>query len=310
MRKPSLVAMLVLALVSVVLAQDPQRMFRSGVQTVPIYATVLDANGRLMPDLKEEDFQVFDNLKPAAITLFDTTVQPIAVIVDLDMSGSMINAMDRTKDAAEAFLLRLLPRDRAMLASFDDKIIMSPQFSSNRDELVRFLRTGLQYGNGTRLWDAVDRSVAILKEEPERKVVLVLSDGEDSSSHTNKDDVLSRAQESHVMVYAIGIRNRYRGGPNGEFVISQPDRFLKKLTAETGGGNFEVAQQADLNSTFTRVADELHRQYLIGISPATLDGKLHKLEVKVKVPGMTVRARQSYMASKEAPEPRPSAASR
>jgi Ca-activated chloride channel family protein len=293
-------------LVSGALAQDQQRMFRSGVQTVPIYATVLDANGRLVPDLKEEDFQVLDNLKPAPITLFDTTVQPIAVVVALDMSGSMINAMDRAKDAAEAFLLRLLPKDRAMLASFDDKIIMSPQFSSNRDELIRFLRTGLQYGNGTRLWDATDRAVGILKEEAERKVVLVLSDGEDSSSRIDKDDVLSRAQESHVMIYAVGIRNRYRGGPNGEFVISQPDRFLRKLTAETGGGNFEVTQQADLNSTFTRVADELHRQYLIGISPATLDGKVHKLEVKVKVPGMTVRARQSYTAAKEGPALHPS----
>ena len=302
-----------MALAPVALAQQPpqQGMFRSRTQTVPIYATVLDLNGRLMPDLKEEDFQVFDNGKPAPITLFDTTVQPIAVIVALDMSGSMINAIERVKDAAEAFVLRLLPKDRAMLCSFDDKIIMSKQFSSNRDELLRFLRTGLQYGNGTRLWDAVDRSVGILKEEPERKVVLVLSDGEDSASDVGKDDVLSRAQENHVMVYAIGIRNRfYPSGPAGPYQISQPDRFLRKLTAETGGGNFEVGQQLDLNSTFTKVADELHRQYLIGISPSTLDGKVHKLDVKVKVPGMTVRARQSYTANKEAPLPIASPTSR
>ena len=287
------------AVVALVIGAEPLvAQFRSSVQTVPIYATVLDPNGRLMPDLKEADFSVFDNGKPAPITLFDTTVQPIAVFVALDMSGSMINAIDRAKDAAEAFVLRLLPKDRAMLASFDDKIITSKVFSSNRDELIRVLRTGLQYGNGTRLWDAVDEGVLNLKDQPERKVVLVLSDGEDSGSRKDKDDVLSRAQESHVMVYAIGIRNRYRGGPNGEFIMSSPDRFLRKLTAETGGGNFEVAQNADLNSTFTRVADELHRQYLIGIAPATLDGKVHKLDVKVKVPGMTVRARQSYVANK------------
>ena len=291
------VAIAALAAASLV-AQEPPKMFRSSVQTVPIYATVIDGNGRLMVDLKEEDFQVFDNGKPTPITTFDTTVQPIAVVAALDMSGSMINAIDRAKDAAEAFILRLLPKDRAKLASFDDKIVMSQIFSSDRDELIRFLRTGLQYGNGTRLWDAVDRAVATLKDEPERKVVLVLSDGEDSGSRMDKDDVLARAQESHVMVYAIGIRNRYRGGPYGEFVISQPDRFLKKLTAETGGGNFEVVQTADLNTTFTRVADELHRQYLIGIAPGTLDGKVHKLDVKVKVPGMTVRARQSYIANK------------
>jgi len=296
--KPKLVAAVLVLAVAPVVAQDPPKMFRSSVQTVPIYATVIDSNGRLMPDLKEQDFEVLDNGKPAPITLFDTTVQPIAVFVALDMSGSMINAIDRAKDAAEAFLLRLLPKDRAMLASFDDKIITSKVFASNRDQWIRFVRTGLQYGNGTRLWDAVDAGVATLKEEPERKVVLVLSDGEDSSSRTDKDDVLTRSQEGHVMVYAIGIRNRYRGGPNGQFVISSPDRFLKKLTAETGGGNFEVADNADLNTTFTRVADELHRQYLIGIAPALLDGKVHKLDVRVKVPGMTVRARQSYVATK------------
>src|SRR4030095_14331090 len=147
-------AFVALALATLV-AQEPQKMFRSGVQTVPIYATVIDSNGRLMPDLQEQHFEVFDTLKPTPITLFDKTVQPIAVVAALDMSGSMINAIDRAKDAAEAFLLRLMPKDGARFAPFDDKIIMSKQFSSNRDELIRFVRTGLQYGNGTILWDAV-----------------------------------------------------------------------------------------------------------------------------------------------------------
>jgi len=299
--KPRLILPLLILSLTPLAAQDPQqKMFRSGVQTVPIYATVIDANGRLVPDLKEQDFEILDNLKPTPITLFDATVQPIAVFVALDMSGSMINAIDRVKDAAEAFLLRLLPKDRAMLASFDDKIVASKEFMSSRDELIRFLRTGLQYGNGTRLWDAMYRGVASLRDEPERKVVLVLSDGEDSNSHdANGKEVLQFAQENHAMIYTIGIRNQYRGGPNGQFVTSHPDPFLKKLTSETGGGYFELGGQQDLNSTFTRVADELHRQYLIGIAPATLDGKLHTIDVKVKVPGMTVRARKSYMASKE-----------
>jgi VWFA-related protein len=304
MLKRSLVVAIGFALAPVVLAQDQQpKVFRGGVQTVPIYATVIDANGRLVPDLKEQDFEVQDNAKPTPITLFVSEVQPIAVVTALDMSGSMINAMDRAKDAAEAFLLRLLPKDRAMLASFDDKIIMSPGFISNRDELIRFLRTGLQYGNGAA-GDALTRA-SRSSDEPERKVVLVLSDGEDSSSRMDKNDVLSRAQDSHVMVYAVGIRNRYRGGPNGEWTISRPDQFLRKLTAETGGGNFEVTETADLNSTFTRVAEELHRQYLIGIAPGQLDGKLHKLDVRTKVPGMTVRARKSYMATKGVPQPLP-----
>jgi Ca-activated chloride channel homolog len=301
MLKRGLIVAAVAVLTSVVFAQDPpqQKMFRGGVQTVPIYATVLDSNGRLVPDLKEQDFEVLDNAKVTPITLFVAEMQPIAVVTALDMSGSMILAMDRAKDAAEAFLLRLQAKDRAILASFDDKVIFSQRFTSSRDELIRYLRTDLQYGNGTRLWDALYQSVGLLKDEPERKVVLVLSDGEDSASKlADGDAVLSAAQDNHVMIYVIGIRNRYRGGPNGQWVISRPDPYLRKLTAETGGGNFEVTEAADLNATFTRVADELHRQYLIGISPGTLDGKLHKIDVRVKVPGMSVRARKSYQASK------------
>ncbi len=307
MPKPAWVAVIAVALTSLAFTQDPQppqqRIFRGGVQTVPIYATVLDSNGRLVPDLKEADFEVLDNGKPTPITLFVTEVQPIAVVTAIDTSGSMTLVLDFVKEAAEAFMLRLLAKDRAMIASFDDKILLSPGFTSNRDELLRYLRTGVQFGNGTRLWDALYQSVAQLKDAPERKVVLALSDGEDTTSRMGGNDVLDRAQDDHVMVYAIGMHNRYRGGPNGSWVVTRPNPFLRKLTSETGGGNFEISQTTELNSTFTRVADELHRQYLIGIAPGLLDGKLHKLDLRVKVPGMTARARKSYMATKESPAP-------
>ncbi|HEX5071345.1 MAG TPA: VWA domain-containing protein [Vicinamibacterales bacterium] len=303
MRRPGfLLLTLTLALAAVVAtsAQDPQQhVFRTGVQTVPIYATVLDANNRLVPDLKQEHFEVFDNGKPAPITLFVAEVQPISVVVAIDTSGSMTLVIDDfVKQAAETFILRMLPADRAMIGNFDDRVVFSPEFTSNKDQLIRYIRTNIQYGNGTRLWDALDRSVAQLKTETSRKVVLALSDGEDSGSKTaDGKDVLARAQDEHVMVYVIGMHNQLV--INGQYSVTRPDRFLRRLTAETGGGNFEISKATELNSTFTRVADELHRQYVIGIAPAVLDGKLHKLEVKVKVPGMTARARQNYMATKQ-----------
>ena len=128
-----------------------------------------------------------------------------------------------------------------------------------------------------------------------RKVVLVLSDGEDTGSRLGGDDVLAKAQDDHVMVYTIGLRNRYFNG--AQWVTSQPDRSLKKTSAQTGGGYFELTRATELNSTFSKIADELHRQYLLAISPSTLDGKQHVLNVRVKTPGMTARARQSYMAA-------------
>jgi VWFA-related protein len=96
------------------------------------------------------------------------------------------------------------------------------------------------------------------------------------------------------MVYAIGLVNEYFNGQ--QRVRSQPDRGLKKLAEETGGGYFELKRTADLNETFTRVAQELHSMYVLGFSPEGLDGKVHKLEVRVKKPGMNTRARKSYLA--------------
>ena len=137
MTKVALTALATTLLATVALAD--QQVFRSTVQTVPIYATVLDSSGRLVPDLKQEDFEVFDNNKPAVITSFAAEVQPIAVVVALDTSGSMTLVLDLVKSAAEAFVLRLLPADRARIVSFDDKIRWSPNFTSDRDKLIDHL---------------------------------------------------------------------------------------------------------------------------------------------------------------------------
>src|SRR6202045_2264528 len=160
-------------------AQPQQPTFKAGIQTVPLFATVTDATGRLIPDLTKEEFEIFDNNKSQAVTLFANDIQPIKVVVMLDESGSMVNNIARVKEGAEQFLLRLMPDDQARIGSFEDKIIVSPEFSSDRNELIRFLKDKLQYGNGTRLWDAVDFSMSALSELEGRRVVLVFTDGGD-----------------------------------------------------------------------------------------------------------------------------------
>jgi len=278
-------------------AAQQQQFFRSSVQSVPIYATVIDANGRLVPDLTQADFEVTDNLKAAPITNFVAEVMPISVVTALDLSGSMTSDIALAKDAAEAFMLRLLPADRARVVGFDDMVRWSPDFTNDRDKLIQYIRTGLQFGNGTRLWDALYESIGALKGETSRKVVIVLSDGEDSGSRmAGDDDVLNSAQAGDVMIYTVGLRTRYRGGPNGSMIEGRPDRSLKKMSEHTGGGFFLLNKATELNSTFTRVADELHRQYLLAIT-AQSDGKPHTLSVRVKSPGMSVRARKTYVAS-------------
>jgi Ca-activated chloride channel family protein len=134
-----------------------------------------------------------------------------------------------------------------------------------------------------------------LKDVEGRKVVLVFTDGDDTASRRGMGDVLDRARQEEVMVYAIGLQSEFFNGQR--MVRSRPDRSLRRLAEETGGGYFELQKTAELAPTFTRVAQELHSQYTLGFAPGTLDNREHRLEVRMKQPGQTARARRSYIAS-------------
>jgi Ca-activated chloride channel family protein len=271
-----------------------QPIFKAGVRTVPIYATVVDGSGRLVPDLERGDFTITDNGKPADVTLFSNESQPFSAVVMLDTSASMTANLKLLNRAAEQFLLRLLPVDRAQVGAFNDKIQLSGTFTNNRDELIAELNE-LYFGNPTRLNDAIATSLDVLQGIDGRRVILVFTDGEDTASRTGFKTVLERARDEEVMVYSIGLESEYF---NGQRVVrSRPTRDLRRISEETGGGYFELEKTADLSPTFTRVAQELRSQYLIGFAPAALDGKVHKLDVKIAKPGMSVRARRSYLAT-------------
>jgi Ca-activated chloride channel family protein len=294
----SLVFAMALLAGALVLARQDQPVFRSNVRTVPIYATVIDPSGRLVPDLEQADFTITDNGKPADVSLFSNESQPFSAVVMLDTSASMTANLKLLNRAAEQFLLRLLPVDRAQVGAFNDKIQLSGTFTNNRDELISALND-LYFGNPTRLNDGIAAGLDALQGIDGRRVVLVFTDGEDTSSRLGFKTVLERARDEEVMVYSIGLESEYFNGMR--VVKSRPSRDLRKISDETGGGYFELVKTADLAPTFSRVAQELRSQYLIGFAPAALDGKVHKLEVKVAKPGMTVRARKSYLAAPDKP---------
>jgi len=281
-------------------AQQPT--FRAGTQVVSLFATVTDAQKRLVPDLQQADFEVFDNGKPQPLVFFQNEVQPITVIVMLDTSGSMTLTLDLLRAAAEQFVLRLLPADKARVGAFNDKIqIKGSTFINDRDQLVTDIKD-LDFGNGTRLWDALALSEEELKGVDGRRVILVFTDGDDTESHNSSlGKVIDRARADEVMIYAIGLESQYFDGLRT--VRSKPDRGLRKVADETGGGYFELTKTADLAPTFTRVAQELHSQYVLGFAPTTLDGKVHKLAVQMKQQGMTARARRSYLANSDKSNP-------
>lgn len=291
-RTPVLLAVLVSAALTVPLA-GRQPSFRAGTQIVPVYVTVTDSEKRLVPDLVLEDFEVLDNGRPVTITHFDNQPEPFSVVVMLDTSASMTGSLDLLELAAEQFVIRLLPEDQGMVGAFNDKIEFPiGSFTSDRDELAAALKE-LDFGNPTRLYDAISASIEQLRQVEGRRVVLVFTDGEDTASRVGMGHVLDEAREHEIMIYAIGLESEYFNGQRR--VRSRPDRGLRRLADETGGGYFELKKTDELGSTFTRVAQELHSQYVLGFSPAT-DGRQHRLEVKVRKPGMTARARRTYQA--------------
>jgi len=315
----SCVAGLVAVCVAVPAAQQ-EPTFRAATRTVPVYVTVTDAEGRLVPDLGRDDFEIYDNGKLQSISVFANDIQPIMVVLMLDRSGSMVDNFRRVQSAAEQFVTRLLPADKARIGSFSFRVQVDPRtFTSDKEELLRILHKELQEPGPTPLWNAVSVGMTGLLHQEGRRVVLVFTDGADSpgngrSTNISLKDVMERAREEDVMVYAVGLAGRVpmrRGGggyggrgyapPSGggqhQMGYQKPDEGLAKIAAESGGGYFELDSTDDLGATFARVADELHRQYAMGFSPEKLDGKTHKLEVRVKRTGMTARARRSYVAT-------------
>ncbi len=335
-RVRALCAAVALAAFSGAVAALQEPNFKAGNRTVAVYATVTNAGGRLVPNLTRDAFTIFDKGKRQELTLFANEIQPITVVLLLDRSGSMRANFRLVEQAAEDFVTEMQPGDKARIGSFSDRVQMDPaDFTSDHGRLLEILRTDLQPAGPTPLWNAVSVGITALLHQQGRRVVLVFTDGVDDPMNGNMNaslkDVMKRAEEEDVMVYAIGLagqggragRGSYggggrrggggmgggmgRGGRGGyggygggrASADGKPDEGLPKIAAATGGGYLELTSTDDLRSTFARVADELHHQYVLGFTPPVLDGKMHTLEVRLADAGMTARARKSYLARNE-----------
>ena len=317
---PIVVALLVAFAAAQEQSKPEQPTFRSGSRTVAVYATVADPRGRLVTNLTQDDFEIYDNGKKQAITLFESGVQPITLVMMLDRSGSMVGNFRLVRSAAEQFVAQLLPGDKARIGSFADRIQLDPRaFTSSQHDLIEILRTDLQEPGPTPLWNAVNVGITALLHQDGRRVVLVFTDGIDhpiGSNNIGYREVARNAEQEDVMIFAVGLASREfsgrrRGGGGGGLgglgsgVLRPPpeepkvDSGLPRIAAETGGGYFELTSANNLSSTFVRIADELHRQYALGFTPAKLDGKTHRLDVRLRRAGIVARARKTYIAKKD-----------
>jgi Ca-activated chloride channel family protein len=273
-------------------------VFRGTAQTVPVFATVTGPDGRLVTDLELLDFELYDDGRLQPIEIFGNEPLPINIVVMLDTSGSMSGNLSLVRSAAVQLFTHLRGGDRARVGNFGDRITVSPRFTSDQNELIRWMWTDLQPGGPTPLWGAIDVGMTALAGLDGRRVVLVFTDGRDASSRqfVRFSDVVRRAEAEGFMIYGIGMWSHGARGSRRSRRSAPPDPGLKELAEETGGGYAELFDARELGPAFARVAEELRHQYLLGFSAAHADGKVHTLDVRLRRSGMTVRARKSYVA--------------
>lgn len=294
------------------LAAQQGPTFRSGVETVAIYATVLNQGGEPVRGLRRSDFDVYDDSRRQDLTVFAAGTQPITAALLVDTSASMTLNLDLARSAAEQFVIRMLPGDRVRVGSFSDRVDLSPAFTSDRDRLLVSLRDGLHIGNPTRLWDAIDETMTALQALGGRRVIVILTDGMDTASRSLPETIVARARGDELMIYLVQFRSTLQAnlaefplspsasqlfGSNSRNDFRTTSTILRQLSDQTGGGHFVLGPYDDVNATFTHVMAELHDQYVLGFTPERADGRLHQLAVRVRRPGLTVRARRSYRAT-------------
>lgn len=264
------------------------------VNRVILWLTVTDKSDQLVTDLKQDDFQVLEDDAPQTIREFTLEDRPITLAIVLDSSGSMRDSLGDVHDAAAAFVSTLRPVDRAMIIDFDDKVFLLQDLTSDQPALTEAARSTEALGS-TALYDALHAAFRRFKGVDGRKAVVLLTDGDDTSSQFGYDRVLEEAKAGSVLIYAIGL---------GEARHS----VLKEFSETTGGRAYFASKASQLGAIYQKIAEELRRQYYLAYATTNKvwDGRFIKLQVKTKHPDWTVRARRGYFAVRDrGPSPAP-----
>ena len=281
----------------------PQVPFRAGVELVSLNVTVTDGTQKYITDLGPEDFQVYEDGVKQEVTFFNKTNLPIALALLLDTSASMESKLPTAQEAAIGFAKKLRAQDLAEVIDFDSRVVVLQNFSNSLPDLEQAIHK-TSAGGSTSLYNAVYIALKDLKkviaknsEEIRRQAIVVLSDGEDTSSLLPFEEVLDLAKRSETAIYAIGLRTpdgpgtTTKGFKEAEFV-------LRQFSQETGGRAFFPNQLTDLANVYGQIADELSSQYTVGYTSRNpkRDGSWRRIVVRVNRPSLTARTKLGYFA--------------
>jgi Ca-activated chloride channel family protein len=294
--------------------------------TVPV--SVMDHNGRFIPDLKQDHFHMFEDGVEQQIAFFENAEQPFTVALILDVSDSTVAQLAQIKNAAAAFISELRADDRVMVVTFDKRITILCEPTSDRQLLGTAINRA-QSGGGTSLYGAVDLVVRErFKRIRGRKAIVLFTDGVDTTSqNATYESTLHTAEELDALIYTIRY-NTYAdvagaektsvmdpvqgttqmGTPRGESLTvayKRGENYLKLLSDKTAGRSYDAASLDRLKEIFAKIAAELRQQYSLGFYPSNKSStkRVRQLKVKVTEPNVVVRSRKTYLYS--APQPQP-----
>jgi Ca-activated chloride channel homolog len=274
-----------------------QGRFRAGVEIVSLSVTVTDGT-KYVTGLGQDDFDVFEDGSKQSITFFSHLQQPVALAILLDTSNSMEDKIATAQEAATGFVRRMKKNDAIEVIEFNSQVRIPQPFTNDVNALERAIRATTVNGS-TSLYNAIYVSLKQLKderaksaEEIRRQAIIVLSDGDDTSSVIEYDDVLDLAKRSETAIYAIGLRQAEAG--RGKF--KEAEFVLRQLSQETGGRVFFPSAVSELPKIYEQISEELASQYSIGYSSKNpmRNGAWRRIDVRVNKPGLVARTRRGY----------------
>lgn len=283
-------------------SQDQQSRFRTGVDVVSLNVTVTDGARHYVTDLTQSDFQILEDGRKQEVTFFQKSGVPLAVVLLMDTSASMQDNLLTAQEAAIGFARELGPADMASVIDFDSSVHVLEDFTNDRSAVERAIRR-TQANGSTALYNAVYIALRELKKtpagprsgEPRRQAIVLLSDGDDTSSLVGFDEVLDLAARNDTTIYAIGLGLRTQGPgrspPDAQFV-------LRRLAEQTGGRTFFPQVANDLAAVYGEIKTELSSQYSLAYEStnAARDGRFRRVSVVIARPGAIGRTRPGYYA--------------
>ena len=274
--------------------------FRAGVELVSLNVTVTEGT-HYVTDLTQDDFSVFEDGVKQDVTFFNSAHLPIALALLLDTSASMDTKLPTAQEAAIGFAKRLREQDLAEVIDFDSRVVVLQNFTNSAADLEQAIRR-TSAGGSTSMYNAVYIALKDLKkvvarnvEEIRRQAIVVLSDGEDTSSLLPFEEVLDLAKRSETAIYTIGLREN-DSTSSGSKLFREAEFVLRQLSQETGGRAFFPNRVAELAGVYGQISDELSSVYTVGYTSKNgkRDGAWRRVVVRANRPNTTARTKQGY----------------